>query len=91
MTAEPTTTRTEAADASDRADAEDRPRSRRGPAPETPERRWLRWLPRYTWSGTVGALVLRLRLADAVAAAPGLGHPGHHRRHHRGDRLRRRA
>jgi uncharacterized membrane protein len=25
---------------------------------ERPPRRWLTWLPRYTWSGTVGALVL---------------------------------
>src|ERR687883_521342 len=23
-----------------------------------PARRWLRWLPRYPWSGTVGALLL---------------------------------
>src|SRR3954465_12076553 len=32
------------------------------PAPATPEahpaRRWRRWLPHYTWSGTVGALLL---------------------------------
>src|SRR4051794_41758313 len=31
------------------------------PAPATPQthpaRRWLRWLPRYTWSGTLGALL----------------------------------
>src|SRR3954465_9324074 len=31
------------------------PRAEEGPPPGTP--RWRRWLPRYTWSGTVGALL----------------------------------
>ena len=49
-------------------DAPDRPRSEVVPTPRTttehepsdvpPTRRRLRWLPRYTWSGTVGALLL---------------------------------
>src|SRR4051812_49834150 len=30
------------------------------PAVERPERRRLRWLPRYTWSGTTGALLAGL-------------------------------
>ena len=58
MTAEPTTkaATTEAAESAPGADASPPPSAppeREGPAP----RRWHQWLPRYTWSGTLAALL----------------------------------
>jgi uncharacterized membrane protein len=52
MTAEPTTT-----PARGDTDVAELPPTAAAAGRGRPPRRWLRWLPRYTWSGTVGALV----------------------------------
>src|SRR4051794_41699035 len=52
MTAEPTTTPAPVG-----TDVAEPPPAAAEPEAEGPPRRWRRWLPRYTWSGTLGALL----------------------------------